>query len=204
MLIYVVKAGFLRRIRSLAIDDAAIVDLYLERDETAISHTAEKYGRAIRHLAHNVVGDEETSMECENDTYLKTWNSIPPHEPRTYFFPFLGKIVRAVAINRLKSNVALKRNAVVVELSEELENVVCSPDNIENEMDGQLLSKLVSDFLRGVSPEKRQVFVRRYWHMQSLAEISEALGISEGKIKSILFRLRGSLKEYLEKEGYHI
>ena len=186
------------------IDDAAIVDLYLDRDESAITHTSEKYGRALRHLANNILNDEETSMECENDTYLKTWNSIPPHEPRTYFFPFLGKIVRAVAINRLKGNGAQKRSAVVLELTTELENVVCSPDNVQDEIDGQLLSKLVSDFLRGVSQEKRQVFVRRYWHMQSLTEISSALGISEGKIKSILFRMRGSLKEYLDKEGFHV
>ena len=188
----------------MAIDDSAIVDLYLARDESAITHTSEKYGRAIRHLANNVINDDESAMECENDTYLKTWNSIPPHEPRTYFFPFLGKIVRAIAINRLRSNVAQKRNAVVLELTTELENVVCSPDSVDDEMDSRTLSKLVSDFLRGVSPEKRQVFVRRYWHMQSIAEISEELGISEGKIKTILFRMRASLKEYLGKEGFYL
>lgn len=186
------------------IDDSKIVDLYLDRDETAISHTSEKYCRALRHLANNVVNDEETSMECENDTYLKAWNSIPPHEPREYLFAFLAKIVRAVAINRLRSNVAQKRNAVVLELTTELENVVCSPENVQDEIDGQELSKLVSSFLRGVSDEKRQVFVRRYWHMQSISEISEALGIGEGKIKTILFRMRASLKEYLEKEGFYI
>ena len=44
----------------------------------------------------------------------------------------------------------------------------------------------------------------RYWYFDSVAEISQKLGITESKTKSILFRLRNSLRLYLEKEGYEL
>ena len=47
----------------------------------------------------------------------------------------------------------------------------------------------------------RKVFVRRYWYMDSISDISVSFGISESKAKSILFRMRNKLREYLEKEG---
>ena len=85
-------------------EDSAIVDLYLSRDETAISHTAEKYGSRLRQIASGILNSRESAQECENDTYLETWNRIPPHEPRTYLFAFLGKILRHIAIDECRRN----------------------------------------------------------------------------------------------------
>ena len=50
-------------------DDSKIVSLYFERDETAIEHTARKYGSRIRQFAYQIVQNSETAEECENDTY---------------------------------------------------------------------------------------------------------------------------------------
>ena len=79
-------------------DDSKIVDLYLLRDEEAIRKTAEKYGSRLRALAHGIVCDRQAAEECENDTYMETWNSIPPHEPRTYFYAFLARIARHIEL----------------------------------------------------------------------------------------------------------
>lgn len=59
-------------------DDREIVALYLSRDETAIQQTAEKYGERLQGLSFGIVGDTQAAEECENDTYLAAWNSIPP------------------------------------------------------------------------------------------------------------------------------
>ncbi len=83
-------------------DDSQIVELYLSRDESAISQTSQKYGTKLRRIALNILSDTETSEECENDAYLQTWNLIPPNEPRAYLFAFVGKIVRHLAIDRLR------------------------------------------------------------------------------------------------------
>lgn len=183
-------------------DDKEIVDLYLARDEAAISKTSEKYGKKLRLLAYKVCGDMPTAEECENDTYLKAWDTIPPHIPKTYFFSFLARITRCIAINCVKKATRQKRNAELLELTQELENSIPHLNEVESRFDGDMLSKAISEFLRMLTAEKRNIFLRRYWFMDSIAEISKRYSISEGKIKSSLFRTRSALHDYLIKEGY--
>ena len=184
----------------MPVEDAGIVELYLARDEAAIGETSEKYGKRLRALALGICGDITAAEECENDTYLKAWESIPPHEPRTYLFSFLAKITRCTALDRVRK--AARRNNLLSELTDELENTLPSPIDAERRLDGKLLSEAISRFLRTLSAEKRNIFLRRYWYMDSLAEISERYSISEGKIKSVLFRTRNKLRKYLTEEGF--
>ncbi len=90
-------------------EDEAIVELYLHRDEAALRHTAEKYGSRLRSLSYGILNDPETAEECENDTYLSAWNSIPPHEPRSYFYAFLARITRNLSLSRCRERNRLKR-----------------------------------------------------------------------------------------------
>ena len=83
-------------------DDNKIIELYLSRDESAIRETQEKYGAKLRQTAYRILENHEAAEECENDTYLKAWNSIPPHEPRGYFFEFLVRIIKHEAIEEPK------------------------------------------------------------------------------------------------------
>lgn len=79
-------------------DDSKIVELYLSRDESAISHTSQKYGSRLRQIADSILNNKASAEECENDTYLESWKFIPPNEPKSYLFAFLGKIARHLAI----------------------------------------------------------------------------------------------------------
>lgn len=180
------------------LNDNEIVELFLARDESALTKTAEKYGKRLRALALHICGDLTAAEECENDAYLKAWNSIPPHEPRTYLFSFLAKITRCTALDRVKKDA----RARFAELTEELENTLPSSDDIEGRLDGKLLSEAISAFLRTQSAEKRSIFLRRYWFTDSVSEIAKRFSISEGKVKSALFRTRNALQEYLKKEGF--
>ena len=183
-------------------DDARIVDLYLARDEEAIRLTKETYGAKLRGLASRILRDPEDAEECENDTYLKAWKQIPPHEPREYLFPFLARITRMSALDRVKEKLREKRNAEIVTLSEELEAVIPARSDVESEAEGHELSRLISDFLRRQEAEKRNIFLRRYWYMDSVQEIAERFGFSESKVKTTLWRTRNELREYLQTEGY--
>ena len=185
-------------------EDAKIVALYLARDETALAHSSAKYGRALRSLGAKLISDEQSVEECENDTYFKAWNSIPPHEPRSYLFAFLAKIMRSTVLNLCKMRSAQRRSAVLTELSAEMEQCIPSPSDTECLIDGIVLGEAISRFLRTLTEEQRCVFLRRSWYFDSVAEISQKLGITESKTKSILFRTRNSLRLYLEKEGYEL
>lgn len=135
---------------------------------------------------------------------MRAWNSIPPHEPRDYFFPFLAKITRFIALDRVKESTRQKRSAEFVELSQEIEGLIPTHDTTAAAVDGELLSLTINNFLRSISEEKRNIFLRRYWYMDSVSDVAKRFGISEGKAKTILFRVRNELKKHLEKEGYYL
>lgn len=116
-------------------DDRGIVALYLRRDETAIWQTAEKYGHRLRALAYGIVNDLQTAEECENDTYMEAWNTIPPYEPSDYFYAFLARITRHISLNRCRDRDRLKRSAFISELSAEMEQCIPAPDNAACRMD---------------------------------------------------------------------
>ena len=105
-------------------DDSGIVELYLNRDEAAIARTSEKYGQRLRSFSLGIVQDLQTAEECENDTYVEAWSSIPPHAPRDYFYAFLARITRHLSLNRCRERSRLKRSALVSELSAELEQCI--------------------------------------------------------------------------------
>ena len=182
-------------------EDEAIVELYLNRDQTAIQHTSDKYGKKLNYLARRITEDEFTADECENDTYLEAWERIPPNEPRSYFYPFLARITRHISLNRCEKEHARKRSGIYVDLGEELDSVFASPDNTESVVDEMVLKTSLNSFLASVDEEKRNIFLRRYWFMDSIEEISERFGYSESKIKSMLMRLREKLRKHFEKDG---
>ena len=183
-------------------NDDRIIELYLMRDEEAIKLTAEKYGSRLRSLAYGIVNNRQTAEECENDTYLKAWNAIPPHEPRGYLYAFLARITRHVSLNCCRARDQLKRRAFICELSAEMEQCIPSPDDSECLMDDAALRNAINGFLGKLNEEKRNIFVRRYWYLDSVADISKKFDLSESKVKTTLFRCRRELRDYLEKEGY--
>lgn len=185
-------------------EDAAIVSLFLARDETAIRYTAEKYGDRLRGLALRIVNDAYCAEECENDAYLSAWNLIPPHEPRDYLFAFLGRIVRHIAIDRCRKQQAEKRSAAVCGLTAELEQCLPAADDVEGEVNAKALAQAINGFLSGCTADQRKIFLRRYWYCDSIEQISRLYGFSQSKVKTTLFRLRGALKEELRKEGFSV
>ncbi|HIZ55288.1 MAG TPA: RNA polymerase sigma factor [Firmicutes bacterium] len=183
-------------------DDNRIVELYLLRDETAIKQTTEKFGSRLHSLAYGIVNDQQTAEECENDTYMEAWNTIPPHEPRSYLYAFLARITRHISLNCCRNRSRLKRSAFICELSSEIEQCIPAPDDVECRIDDMTLRKAINGFLSKLDEEKRNIFIRRYWYLDSIDDISNRFTLSESKVKTTLYRCRNQLREYLEKEGY--
>lgn len=185
-------------------DDHSIVALYLNRDEAAIARTAEKFGGRLRALSYGITNDRQTAEECENDTYIEAWNSIPPHEPASYLYAFLARITRHISLNCCRNRRRLKRSAYLCELSRELEECIPAPDDVECRINDMAFGQAINGFLGSLTEEKRNIFIRRYWYLDSIAHIAKGFGLSESKVKTTLFRCRNQLREYLRKEGYTI
>lgn len=184
--------------------DESIITQFWERTEDAIKNTSEKYGRYLMKIAINILGIYEDAEECVSDTYCKAWNQIPPDRPQK-LLPYLGRITRCLALNRYDFLKAQKRNSNLTLQLSELEECISNSDNtIERQCENRELSNAISSFLKSLSAEKRNIFIRRYWFSDSISSIAERFGLSESKVKSILFRVRKQLKKHLESEGYQI
>lgn len=183
--------------------DESIVTLFFERSENAIKSAAEKYERYLTKIAVNILHLREDAEECVNDTYYTAWNQIPPDRPKK-LLPYLGRITRCLALNRHDYLTAQKRNVEFTKQLEELGECLSIPDTTESQYESGELGAVISAFLRTIDSGKRNIFIRRYWFSESIADIAKRFALSESKVKSILFRVRKQLAKYLEREGYRI
>ena len=182
-------------------DDKQILELYSERSETAISETADKYGKYCHYIAYNILYNIQDSEECVNDTYLKAWQTIPPHYPNK-LSTYLGKITRNLALNRYKYYNRQKRGEGQTELVlDELLECVPAAESPEQAVEEKILVEVLNRFLDDLPEEKMKIFMRRYWYMSPIKEIADDLEMGESKVKMILSRSRSKLKQILEKEG---
>lgn len=183
-------------------DDAKIIDLFWDRNEQAVKETDIAYGRRLFILSKNIVSDPQDAEESVSDTYWETWKAIPPKRPK-YFYAFLVSICRNMSFNRLDWNLAAKRNAEIVTLTQEME--CCIPDcRRDSEIDRRELRRTLESFLESLPTESRLIFLRRYLYADPVAEVASRYGITESKVKTQLHRARKKLRNYLEKEGIHV
>lgn len=180
-------------------EDSAIIELYWNRDEAAIRETDTAYGRMLLSLSQRILSSPEDAGECVNDTYLETWNAIPPQRPN-FLYAFLSKICRFISFGRLDWNNAAKRRADLISLTEELEQTI--PDSrSQEELDSRELGRILSRFVTTLPEDSRLIFLRRYWHLDTTEEIARRYGFTQSKVKTQLHRTRAKLYAYLEKEG---
>ena len=183
-------------------DDLQIIELYFARDEHAIKETDHKYGKLCFRVAKNLLFNNEDSEECVNDTYLTVWNKIPPTRPNN-FIAFICKITRNLSLKRLEVSNAMKRSAGTIISMSELEKAL--PDQcIAPDVEDEELGKLISAFLWSEKALDRNIFLRKYWFFDSISDIAERYSMNENSVKSMLFRSRNRLREFLRKEGIDV
>ena len=182
-------------------EDKQIVDLYFERSESAITETEKKYGRYCHYIAYRILENDEDAKEIVNDTYLKTWNTVPPNRPDP-LKPYVGMISRQLSLDRYEEYHAQKRGGQVMLVLDELAE--CIPDNNSGADIGEsvALSDALTRFLRDLPQRTRSIFVRRYFYMSSVAEIAKDFSMKESNVTMHLLRTRKKLEHFLKKEGF--
>ena len=179
--------------------DHEIVSLYFARDERAIGETQTKYGTLCRTLAMRILDDAQDSEECVNDTWLETWNTIPPHRPDS-LQAYVCRIVRCLSLDRLRRRTRRKRSGILIPLEEIAE---CLPDT-DTEPDNSRLPELMESFLASLSADDRRLFLGRYWHGYSPARLADAYGLTKNAVNLRIKRLRDRLRDHLAKGGIRV
>lgn len=178
-------------------DDSRIIELYFERNNSAISETKNKYGKLLYSVSYNILKTREDAEECENDTYLAAWDQIPPTKPQV-FSAFLSRIARNLSFKKLKANTAQKRGGGNQTLPlDELISVIPDAKNAISQLE---LTEILNAFLRELPTRDRQVFICHYWYCDSIKDISRQFGFTQSKVKMILLRTRQKLLDHLEQQ----
>ena len=185
-------------------DDQEIIARFFARDEEGLAAAQERYGDYCAAVARNLLSDQRDQEECLSDTWLRAWNTIPPQRPRS-LGAFLAKITRNLAIDCLRSGNTVRRGGGQTTLAlEELGECVSQAGSPEGELDRQAAVEALNRFLDGLPPLQREVFLRRYWYLDSVGEIARRFSMSQSKVKTMLFRTRQELRTYLEQEGIRV
>ncbi|MGM9662820.1 MAG: RNA polymerase sigma factor [Oscillospiraceae bacterium] len=182
-------------------EDHDIIALYWRRDESAIEETGRKYGPYCFSLARRILSRREDAEECVSDTWLRAWNAMPPQRPNRLQL-FLAKITRNLAFDRCRALHAEKRGEGLTVALEELGDCLAAPEGVEEPLRQKELEECLGRFLRALPARERGVFLRRYFFLDSTAEIAARYGLSEGNVLTLLSRTRKKLKAQLGKEGF--
>ena len=180
-------------------NDTQLIELYIARSEEAVEQTQQQYGAYCRKIASTILENELDVEECLSDVWLRVWNAIPPQTPE-YFKGWLATITRnsALTICRKRAREPQTVGEAAFELALDL------TDGPEDRIDTRLLGEAISRFLEQQPRHIRTAFLRRYWYGDSVEETAKFCGWGQGKTKTVLFRTRKKLKEYLIKEDlYH-
>lgn len=180
-------------------NDKEIVQLFFERSQQAIAKLSQKYGRLCFHIAFTILKCEEDAEECENDTYFKTWNSIPPNEPMC-LRAYVSRIVRNLALSKYLYNHRQMRDSHLQVYLSELQDCIPASQDVEASAD-DTVSSAIQAFLSTQDLTTRAMFIQRYFYMESISVLSKNFGLKESNISTKLNRTRSKLKQYLEKEG---
>lgn len=185
-------------------DDNQIIALFLARDEDAIQAAQRQYGAYCAAIANGILDDPGAAEECVNDTWLKCWQSIPPQRPRS-LRGYAGRIVRNLALSVRRADNAQKRGGGQVQLAlDELSEVVSGGETPEGALDRQAFRAALDGFLADLPERSRNLFLRRYWYLDSVEQLAKRFRMSKTQVTTTLHRLRGKLRAHLEQEGFEV
>lgn len=175
-------------------EDNEIIELYFARNEQAVTESEKRYGGFCMGISMNILRQQQDAEECVNDTWVHTWNHIPPTRPHS-FKAYVGRIIRNLSLNRLESRRHRDTEIALDELAD------CLP--VEEEQADELPS-LLNEFVGRLSDLDSGLFVGRYWYFYPVKLLAGHYGMTPNAATQRLGRIRERLRAFLEERGYRV
>ena len=154
-------------------EDRQIVELFLQRQEAAVTEAQGKYRAYCLSVAGSILLNREDAEEVVNDAFLAAWKSIPPQQPEN-LAAYLGKLARRIAVDRLRQQNAKKRGSGETELAlEELGEILPSDSGDPvSEMQRKELEESIRRFTASLTSGDKRLFLARYWYVRPISAFS--------------------------------
>jgi len=167
-------------------------------NDTEFQILQQTYGAYCASIVSRILTDSRDCEECLNDVWLRVWKSLEHHDP-TNIKGWLGTIARNCALTRLRQ--LGRQNQLLEECTAELAFTL--QNGPAEQMESRLLGEAISQFLQTQPKQNRIIFLRRYWYADSVEQAARHMGWSVSKAKTVLFRMRLKLKDYLKGENLY-
>lgn len=163
------------------LDDLALLQRIIDRDQQALSELYERYSRPVFNLALYILQQRIYAEEVTQDVFFLVWRSPSKWNPgKGRFGSWLLSVTRYVAIDRLRRE---RRGGSIAEDSiEDLAHKLKDTTNTATHDDSELLRVL----LKQLPKEQVQVILLSYFRGLSHEEVAQQLKIPPGTVKSRL------------------
>jgi len=187
-------------------EDLRYVSLCKKGDTDAFEYLVNKHQKKMLNIAYRMVGNYEEACEVVQDAFVSAYKNIKDFEGRSVFSTWLCSIVINLSKNRLKqirSGLLHERFSIDDPVATESGFVRIEPASDAPSVFQQIEKKEIQEKVRGcigsLDDDFRAVIVMRDIQGFSYDEISDALGINSGTVKSRLFRAREAVRDCLKK-----
>ncbi|MEE0510869.1 MAG: sigma-70 family RNA polymerase sigma factor [Peptococcaceae bacterium] len=169
-----------------------IIELLQSKNEDGLTALITHYGPLMRYIIAPILPNPQDQEDCLAEVTMRVWDKIDQFNPkRGSWKAWLTAITRNTALNHVRS---LARHSSSGEIPE---NHPSSEPTPEEKILLQEQQKNLEKALNRLSSRDRLLFYRKYYYLQSTAQIAAELGITERAVEGRLYRLRKTLQKLL-------
>lgn len=172
-----------------------IVEMLLQRDEHGITDLMQHYGPLIKYIIAPILQSPHDREDCVSEVLMRVWERIGQFDSQKGSFnAWLTAIVRNTALNHVRK---IQNHDSLDEISESMPSSEPLPEDVVIKKERQTA---VNAALQRLPQKDRTLFYRKYYYLQSTAQIASELCISERAVEGRLYRLKKRLRKMLGGE----
>lgn len=183
-------------------DEKEIIQLLRKQDQAGLELLIAKYKNLACSIALNILGDKnlEDALESVNDAFYDIWRSFAKYDANSSTLKgWVALITRRRSIDRLRNNVRFK-SVPLSDFPWELEDTAYNPEEVYSRK--EVINRL-NDFVEALPTTNRQLFIGRFFMVESIDSLAVRLNISRAALDNRLSRLRKDLRDYLMEGEHH-
>jgi len=181
-------------------DEHARVRAVLDRKAGAFESLVRDYQKLCWHIVFRIVRDPDDARDLCQETFLRVHRQLHQFRFECPLKAWIGRIAYSIALRHLERRRAMPLTQLDEESEEAVELLAVESCELERLFDAQVAERLRAavDALPAVP---RALVTLYHLDEMSIGEIATVTGMSEGTIKSHLFRARASMGAWLRRRG---
>ena len=184
-------------------EEAKAIRAVLDGDADAFEALVKACEKQVYHIALNMTGSEEDAFDISQDVFLKAYRSLRSFRQESSFQTWVCRLAANRCIDFLRKQ---KRRGKTVSLDEpddlgrlpELPDERYAPEQV---VERRERTRLLRAAMQKLPEDQRIILILREVEGFSYQEISEALELEPGTVKSRIARARAHLAELLTEHG---